>query len=236
MKKNTFLSMTAVVVAIVFISIRSADAATYILDFGTPVQQLYEGGVFTGTPTAATDAGTSGSNGSYTGIEYDLGDIVISFGTVYAANNYSGGTTALTKLTKDYIGSSGTNPVVPGVVTFNITTTSADLDIEFEFIGSFFDYPPTITITDDNNALNTVTGTITSNTDFQSLGSLTGSTSYTGSFFGTSGSNGDAGQIAGARITVIPEPYSVILLLGGLVAVALMIMRDRSKLQMNNRR
>lgn len=195
----------------------ATHAQISILDFGAPGQKLYNGTLFTGVPTLAEDAGTTGANSSLTGVEYDLGDVTLIFNLVGAINADGSGaiaSTSLGALNQSYFFTSVVNPVVPENVTFSINTTDPNVIVGFEFIGSnVSDRVPEITIVDDGDGSNMISGQINSSSSFVSIGSLTGALSYTGTFTHTSDSN--ASHIGGARITIstVPEPTTVSTLL-----------------------
>lgn len=179
-----------------------AMAETYQIDFGSPGHVNYTGADFGNAAVIkASKEGEKGENFSVKGIEYKLGDAVLSAEKV-GAFSVDGETNpeAADALTKSFIFANPANPDVGAVVELKLSGVKPTDKVTFAFIRAAQPFNANVTVVAGDKK---ESKDVTTDAEFTTFGVVTGQESYTIQITHLADAPSEA-DIAGARITIEP--------------------------------
>jgi len=173
---------------------------TYLIDFGAPGHTEYSGKDFADAKIVnSSNPGDPGDNFSIKGLEYKLDDAVLRSDLVGAYNlDGDADASSMDALTKSFIFSNSDNPTVGGSVTLTLKNVKKDDKITFAFIRGNQNFDAHVTVAGGDKKEEK---DVTTDKEFTTVGTLTGSDSYTITITNVAGATGEA-DIAGAKITI----------------------------------
>jgi len=177
-----------------------AKPYTYVIDFGAPGHTEYNGKDFADAKIVnSSNPGDPGDNFSIKGLEFKLDDAVLHSDLV-GAYNLDGDADAgsMDALTKSFIFSNSDNPTVGASVTLTLKGVKSGDKITFAFIRSSQNFDAHVTVAGGDKKEEK---DVTTDKEFTTVGTLTGSDTYTITITNVSGATGEA-DIAGAKITI----------------------------------